>query len=65
MSTEKNSVRIETTDEQPDTVAQPQTNADDFAVEELEERIAPTTLGFQALEDRIAPATLVPRPDGN
>lgn len=73
MSTEKNSVRIDSTEEQPS-----QQNVE-FDVEPLEERIAPTTLGFEGLEDRIAPTTLgvdmledriapttlVPRPDGN
>lgn len=62
MSTnEKSSVRIELTEEQRKNLKE-QTGADasaiEFDVEELEERIAPTTLGVVELEDRVAPAQL-------
>ena len=62
MSNEKR-VKLELTPEQQNQIKQ--ATGDDasvieFSVEELEERIAPTTLGFSELEDRIAPASVIP-----
>jgi uncharacterized small protein (DUF1192 family) len=58
-----NNVKLELTPEQKKQI-QEATGKDasviEFSVEELEERIAPTTLGFSELEDRIAPATVLP-----
>lgn len=58
---EKSSVRIELTEEQRKELLE-QTGTDasaiEFDVQELEERIAPTTLGVDMLEDRISPTQL-------
>ena len=58
-----NNVKIELTPEQRNQIREAtgkDANVIEFSVEELEERIAPVTLGVSALEDRIAPATVLP-----
>lgn len=60
---DSSSVRIDLTDEQREQIRNAtgkDANAIEFSVEELEERIAPVTLGLTELEDRIAPAQVFP-----
>ena len=61
MSNDKR-IKLELTPEQKEQIRQA-TGEDasviEFSVEELEERIAPTTLGFSELEDRIAPTQIM------
>lgn len=65
MSNEKR-IKLELTPEQQNQVREV-TGADasaiEFSVEELEERIAPVSLGISQLEDRIAPAQVFPTGD--
>ena len=59
-------VKLELTPEQKKQIQEAtgkDANVIEFSVEELEERIAPTTLSAVELEDRIAPASGFPTVD--